>query len=89
MEDDSCYCSCQGLRIQDSKSSGIGIEIYGNGANGIACPWICFARDDCFTGNTNCRGSVALDGCLGLWPAHLDEGLMEGYHCFGTDEETC
>ena len=30
---------------------------------------------------------VALNGRGGLWPAHLDKSVPEGYHGLGADEE--
>ena len=30
-------------------------------------------------------GVVALNGRRGLWPAHLDESVPEGYHGLGAD----
>ena len=32
-------------------------------------------------------GVVALNGRGGLWPAHFDESVHEGYHGLGADEE--
>ena len=42
---------------------------------------------DGFVGNARGCGVVSLDGRLGLRPAHLNEGLAEGDHFFGADEE--
>ena len=46
-----------------------------------------FLSYECFVGYAQGCGVVCLDGGLGLRPTHLDEGLAERDHFFGTDEE--
>ena len=38
-------------------------------------------------GDTVCGGVVHLDGKSWLWPVHLNEGLTQGGHHLGGDEE--
>ena len=35
----------------------------------------------------NCCGVIGLDWAVWLWPPHIDEGLMEGYHLMCSDEQ--
>ena len=43
---------------------------------------------DGFVGDTQGGGVVCLDGRLGLWPTHFNEGLAERNHFFGANEES-
>ena len=38
-------------------------------------------------GDARGGGFVALNGRGGMWPAHFDESVSEGYHGLGPDEE--
>ena len=46
-----------------------------------------FLSYDGFVGDAQGCGVVCLDGGLGLWPTHFDEGLLQGGHFFGADDE--
>ena len=43
--------------------------------------------DNGLVGDSDGGGVVSLERGLGLWPAHFDEGLAQGDHLFGGNEE--
>ena len=47
----------------------------------------CLMLDDGFISNTKCIGFIALDGIFGMRPNHINKGLTNLGHGFGTDEE--
>ena len=70
-----CY-NRQDCWHQESKKSGIDLDLHGSGASGSACSWFWFLV-----------GVITLDGRFTLRSNHLNKGLTKLDHGFGADEK--